>query len=407
MSRFGRRTLLLAALLHLLGATLCSSAPADRPAPLRFGMSTALSGPLAEIGKQLQQGVQAGLERANRAGGIHGRPLELIALDDGYEPTRSVPNMQTLLGDHQVLALIGNLGTPTAIASIPIAKEHRTLFFAPFTGAGVLRRTPPDRYLINYRASYAEEIDSMVRALVQHGGLRPEEIGFFTQRDGYGDAGYAGGLQALKDRGLRNELGVLHVRYQRNTLAVENALADVLLSEPLPRAIIMVGTYAPCAKFIRLARDAGLQSLFLHVSFVGSESLAGALPVNTRGVLMSQVVPDPFSSPLPLVREYRADLAQLDSEWQPSSVSLEGYIAARILLKALQNSSPPLNREKIIQALEELENFDIGLGISLLLSPEEHQASHQVWLTQLQQGRFIPFDWRRIGELLPARQGQP
>ncbi len=397
----------LVSLLLLLLPSFATAGQPTKDSEILLGMSTALSGPLAEIGAELQRGVLAGLERANRNGGIHGQKLRLIVLDDGYEPVRAAPNVLRLLNEFQVQALIGNVGTPTAIASIPIAKDHRTLFFAPFSGAGVLRRNPPNRYVINYRASYSEEISTMVDALSEIGNLKPEEIAFFTQRDGYGDAGYVGGIKALKKHGLKNELAVLHVRYQRNTMAVENALADLLMSEPLPRAVILVGAYAPCAKFIRLARESGLQALFLNVSFVGSESLAAALPAETAGVLVTQVVPDPFTSTLVLVQDYRTDLELLEPNSQPSSVSLEGYISARILLKALAGSEPPINRERIINLLESLGHFDLGLGQPLLLSPANHQASHRVWPAILEQQKFIPFDWQQIKHLLPARESSP
>jgi len=151
-----------------------------------LGMSTALNGPAAVLGQNMRNGVLVGFERANRAGGIHGRMLKLVALDDGYEPVRTAPNMRRLIEQEQVLAVIGNVGTPTAIAAIPIANENKTLFFAPFTGAGILRKTPPDRYVINYRASYAEETAAMIDALITRAHLKPQDIAFFTQRDGYG-----------------------------------------------------------------------------------------------------------------------------------------------------------------------------------------------------------------------------
>lgn len=372
-----------------------------------LGMSTALSGPTAELGREMQRGVLAGLERANRAGGIQGRRLRLLTLDDGYEPTRTAPNMRRLIEEEGVLAVVGNVGTPTAIAALPLAREYRSLLFAPFSGAGVLRRAPPERYVINYRASYAEEIAAMVDALIDVGGLRPDEIAFFTQRDGYGDAGYVGGFAALKKHGLKDERAVLHVRYQRNTLAVENALADLLLAETLPRAIIMVGAYAPCARFVRLARESGLDALFLNVSFVGSSALARELGDGVDGVLVTQVVPDPLDTSLPLVREYQGDLRRNDSQAAPNFISLEGYVAARILLKALERLDGSPGREAIIDALEGLGTFDLGLGRPLRLAPGEHQASRAVWPTRLQGGRFIPFDWADIGALLPPPEAAP
>jgi ABC-type branched-subunit amino acid transport system substrate-binding protein len=387
-------------LLLLLGAVRPGTAASAETA-LRFGMSTALSGPAAALGLDMQRGVQAGFAHLNRQGGIRGRPLTLVALDDGYEPGRSAPNMRQLLEKEEVLAVIGNVGTPTAIASLPVIRDHRTLLFAPFTGAGVLRRTPPERYVINIRASYTEEITAMVDALIKKGGLRPEEIAFFTQRDGYGDAGYVGGFSALKKHGLRDERDVLHLRYQRNTLAVENALADLLLVEPPPKAVIMVGTYAPCAKFLKLARQAGLETLFLSVSFVDSQALADQLGNDFAGVIVTQVVPAPTDTRLALVRSYLADLKSVAGDARPSFVSFEGYLAARTLGLALTRYSGPLDRHGVIEALEALGDFDLGLGAALHLSPTRHQASHGVWPTKLRHGEFVPLDWAQIGQLLP------
>lgn len=372
---------------------------------ITLGMSTVLSGPAAELGLEMQRGVLAGLEQVNQRGGFHGRRLRLITYDDGYEPARTAPNMHRLLQQDQVLAIIGNVGTPTAIAALPLIRQQQTLFFAPFSGAGGLRRTPPERYVINVRASYAEEIAAMVDALVELGGLRPEEIAFFTQRDGYGDAGYVGGFAALKRHGLVDEQQVLHVRYRRNTLAVENALADLLLAEQPPRAVIMVGTYAPCAKFIRLARQAKLEALLLNVSFVGSDTLARELGADGDDVVITQVVPHPVKSELPLVQAYRAALHALDAK-PPSFVSLEGYLATRTLLAGMEQVTGELNRETLVDGLEQLGSFDLGIGVPFRLGPEEHQASHQVWPTLLADGQVVSRSWPQIMTRLPPRNSR-
>ena len=370
-----------------------------------LGMSTALTGPAADLGKNMLQGVNAGLDRANRGEGVQRKyRIKVIALDDGYEPMRTVPNMRQLIEENEVLAVIGNVGTPTAIAAIPIANASKTLFFAPFTGAGVLRKTPPDRYIINCRASYAEETATMVEALIKHAGLAPEEIAFFTQRDGYGDAGYIGGITALKRHGLKDANRVVHARYERNTLTVESALADIVLAEPSPRAIIMVGAYAPCAKFIKMAAEAGISSLYLNVSFVGSISLARELGKSKEGVIVTQVVPHPADTSLALVRDYQADLRHSHPKAVPSFGSLEGYIAARIFVKALENISGTPSRESIIDAIERLGSFDIGLGEQLKLSAEEHQASHRIWPTILRDGEFVPLHWPEIRTMIKRGQ---
>ena len=368
-----------------------------------LGMSTALSGPAADLGKNMQRGVLTGLDRVNRTGGVKGRQLRLIALDDGYEPTRTAPNMRRLIEKEQVLAVIGNVGTPTAIAAIPIANEQKTLFFAPFTGAGVLRKTPPDRYVINYRASYAEETAAMIDALIKIGHLKPKEIAFFTQRDGYGDAGFVGGIAALKRHGLKDENAVVHARYERNTLAVENALANIIfLSSPPPRAVIMVGAYAPCAKFITLAKESGMEALFLNVSFVGSAPLARELGNVAPHVIVTQVVPHPQEKDLPIVREYHEDLQKMDQSATPTFGSLEGYIAARIFVKALENVQGQPTRENVIDALEGLKTFNMGLEKPLHLTVKKHQASHRVWPTILRNGQFVSFKWKDISKVLKS-----
>lgn len=383
--------------LLLLGCCLpvTTHAAVDSSETIRLGMATALSGPAADLGLNMRAGVQAALDEINRAGGIRGRKLELIALDDGYEPTRTAPQMRRLIDEHRVVAVVGNVGTPTAVAAIPIANETKTPFFGAFTGAGVLRRTPPDRYVINFRASYAEETAAMVNALLGPCALKPEEIAFFTQRDAYGDAGYTGGISALKKHGLKDENAVAHVRYERNTLAVEKALADLLALPTPPKAVIMVGAYAPCAEFIRQAREYELNAIFLNVSFVGPTSLAKALGTAGEGVIVTQVVPH-FDSELPAVREYRAALRAFEPSAALSFGSLEGYLATRLLCRSMEHISGRPDRESIIEALEGMGMFDLGLGEPLKLGKDDHQASRRVWPTILRQGKFTELKWEEL-----------
>ncbi len=308
--------------------------------------------------------------------------------------------MRTLVDDARVLAIVGNVGTPTAVAAIPIAIGAKVPFYGAFTGAGALRKSPPDHYVINYRASYAEETSAMVDALVDKGNIAPTEIAFFTQRDAYGDAGFAGGIAALKRHGLKDEHRVPHARYERNTSAVEKAVADLLLLPKPPRAEIMVGAYKACAAFIKLARQSELDALLLNVSFVGSEPLAKAAGAHGEGVIITQTVPH-YVADLPIAREYRAALANLDSTLSPTFGSMEGYVSMRLLLSALAKDTTDLSRDGIATALEGVGKIDLGLGIPLELSPTEHQASHGVWPTVIRDGRVVPFRWE---ELTPRQE---
>ena len=365
-----------------------------------LGMPTALSGPAADLGTNMRTGVLAALDEANRAGGVGGRHLRLVALDDAYEPAKTIPNMRALVNDPEVLAIVGNVGTPPAVAAIPIAVDAKVPFYGAFTGAGVLRKSPPDHYVINYRASYAEETSAMIDALIDQGGLAPGEIAFFTQRDAYGDAGFAGGIAALKRHGLKDEHQVPHVRYERNTSAVEKAVADLLLLPTPPRAVIMVGAYEACAAFIKLARQNELDALLLNVSFVGSEPLAKAAGAQGERTIITQTVPH-YEADLPIAREYRAALSQLDPKLKPTFGSMEGYVSTRLLLCALRKEGTDLSREGIVRALEQVGKLDLGLGAPLELSATEHQASHSVWPTVIREGRVVPFRWE---ELASGRQ---
>lgn len=381
--------------------------PATQPTPqplngeLVFGMSTVLSGPAADLGIDMRDGVAAAFAEVNAAGGVNGRRLRLVVLDDGYEPTRTAPNMRKLIDGERVLGVIGNVGTPTAIAAIPIAEASKVPFYGAFTGAGVLRRTPPDRYVVNFRASYAEETGAMVDGLVREAGLGVDEIAFFTQRDGYGDAGFAGGIAALKRHGLKDESRVPHGRYERNTVVVENGLAEILQHTPAPKAVILVGAYAPCAEFIRQAVEYELDAIFLAVSFVGSGSLASALGDTRATVVVTQVVPH-FESEVAIVRRYRAAIATTPMAHPANFGSLEGYVATNILVQALGSIDGAPTRESIANALESLGRFDIGLGVDLELTKERHQACNRVWPTIIRKGKVVPFAWQELRTAMKA-----
>jgi len=379
----------------ILTAALSVSVTQLSAAELKVGMSTALSGPAQALGLGVKLGVESYFKRINDAGGVDGNILKLIALDDGYEPNKAAPNMRKLIDSEGVVAVIGNVGTPTAVVTVPIANEKSVPLFGAFTGAGVLRQVPPDRYIINYRASYAEETAAMVNGLLA-AGIKPNEIAFFTQNDGYGDAGYNGAIKALQKAGFNNDVELSHGRYTRNTLNIEDALVTILDSEIEPKAIIMVGAYGPCAKFIKLAKEDFPDALFLNVSFVGSVALKEALgPDNSDGVIITQVVPH-YEADLSAVKEYQADIKHFDSSANFGFASLEGYLAAKVFVEGLKKADGDINSETIVDGLEKLNNLDIGIGTPISYSRKEHQASHKIWPTMIQNNAFISFEWNEL-----------
>jgi branched-chain amino acid transport system substrate-binding protein len=362
---------------------------------IRFGISAPFSGANKELGQNMRLGIEAAFDAANARGGVNGRQLKLIAADDGYEPTRTAETMKRLYEKDQVFAVVGNVGTPTAAVALPYALDRKMIFFGAFTGAGLLRSDPPDRYVFNYRASYAEETAATVNYLVKVKRLKPSQIAVFAQQDAYGDAGFSGVAKAIRALG-GDENAILRLHYQRNTVDVDDAVDQLRKSRVPIRAVIMVPGYRAAAKFIEKTRDLFPSMIYTSVSFVGSTALANELMLlgkkYANGVIVTQVVPalDGHSS---LVLDYKAALAKYFPGEQPDYVSLEGYVAANVLITALRRNGADLDTEKLVTTLENLRDLDIGLGTPVSYGRSEHQGVHKVWGTQIDEnGRYQPID---------------
>lgn len=366
---------------------------------IRVGMSGPLSGPAEQLGRGARAGIEGYFALVNERGGVHGKKLSLVALDDGSEPERTGPNMRRLIDDERVFAVLGNPGTPTARAAIAIASERRVPLFGALTGAPLLRKTPPDRYVINFRASYAQETAEIVRGLIDELGLSPGEIAFFTQDDAYGDAGHAGAVAALRARGYAAADRLPHGRYPRNTVDVEAGLARILDPAVRPRAVVMVGAYKPCARFIKLAKQSGLRALFVSVSSALADQLRRELGSHGEDVVVTQVVPA-LDSDLPVVRAYRGRVKGGDVGF----ASLEGFIAARAFVSALEQAGPGASAEAVIDLLEGGAPIDLGLEAPAQLSKLHHQLSDRVWPTVIHRGRIASVgSWSALKPAVPAK----
>jgi len=349
----------------------------------------------------MRLGIEAAFRVANASGGVQGRQLRLIAADDGYEPARTAVTMKQLYEKDQVFAVVGNVGTPTAAVGLPYALDRKLLFFGAFTGAGLLRSDPPDRYVFNYRASYAEETAAVVNYLVKMKRLAPEQIAVFAQQDAYGDAGYGGVEKAIRSLRGASDTPIVRLGYQRNTVEVDDAVAQLQQIQQqknrLPiKAVIMVPTYRAAAKFIEKTRDLYPDMIYTSVSFVGSTALANELMLLGKkyatGVIVTQVVPalEGHSS---LVLDYKSVLAKYFPGEAPDYVSLEGYVDATVLIAALRQNGPQVDTEKLVTTLENVHDLDIGLGTPVAFSRSEHQGVHKVWGTQLDgDGHYQPID---------------
>jgi branched-chain amino acid transport system substrate-binding protein len=349
-----------------------------------FGQAAALSGPSSALGLKMRQGILAAFAEVNATGGVQGRKLDLISRDDGYDPDRSVLQTFKLLDEDNVFALIGAVGTPTSLVTVPIAKAENVPFIGPFTGAGFLR-APDLNNVVNIRASYAAEAEAWVKHLTEDRHVK--RIAIFYQDDPYGRDGLAGVKLALEKRGM--ELAA-EATYERNTRAVASAMRTLKRAEP--EAVVMVGTYAPCAEFIRLARQSAFNPVFVNISFVGAVALAQELGRAGEGVIVSQVVPFPWDASIKIVADYQAAQRLLDPELEPDFISLEGYLSGRLVAAALELAGVNPTRAKLLQVIDEVGQFDIS-GDRLTVGRKTHDDAAEVFLTVIRgDGTFAPVD---------------
>lgn len=416
---------------------------------IRIGMSAPFKGTYEELGVQMRRGIEAYFKRVNdQQGGVRGRQLKLDALDDGYDPNQALENTKRLLdiqtevaerdqpdvlGSKSVLAFLGNVGTPTMLVTAPLATKNRTVFFAPFTGANeYLRDNTNSPFVFNYRASYYEETAAMVDYLFKARAPRIngyDKVVAFVQDDSFGDAGYVGFTNAYNQAvaPLPNSKAIARVTYGRGDpvgSTRDQSVPEITkwlegfvpaappegdppaAANPVSLAVLMVDTYVAGNVLIRGVKDwinekreraLALDVTFLHVSFVGADSLAAQLSTTpdsyddvvsgdrhtyAENVIVTQVVPD-YLSEAPGVREYRADIGASD-QGEYTFNSLEGYVAAKLFVEALRVHQGPLTSPALAQTLEtKMSAIDVGIGQQLGFSLTDHQASHKVWGSRL------------------------
>jgi serine/threonine protein kinase len=360
-----------------------------------LGQSAPFSGTARELGEELRTGIETYFDFINDQGGINGRRVRLVPLDDGFEPDRALANMKQLIEQRKVFAIIGNVGTPTAEKTIPYALDQKTLFFGALTGAPLLRKDPPDRYVFNVSASFEEETAASLKYLLEVKKILPDQVAVFAQKDGYGDGGFRGVVKVMRKYG-RDPEQILRVGHVRNSVDVKEAVTEIQ-KHPEIRAVVLVSTYRPAARFIQQLKDTKRDLIFANVSFVGSNALADELigtygPDYAEGIIVTQVVP-PIDSQSTLVSKFREHLQKYRPSRHPSFVTLEGYIDAAVLAEGLKRAGDNLTTDRLIDALESIHLFDLGIGAPISYSPSEHQGVHKVWATQLQKsGKYVTLD---------------
>lgn len=404
--------LAVSAAVALATALVCVDGRAMAAEAIRLGMSAPFSGPSRGLGFEYYRGVQAFLEPLNAAGGVNGRRIQLLCLDDGYSPLPTLRNTIRLVEQEDVFALFGYVGTPTITRMLPLLtlykRRHLTLFF-PLTGAEATRKPPHGEHVYNLRASYAEETWQLVRHFLE---LGLERIAVFHQADSFGRSGWEGVRDALSGHGLtmRGEAS-----YRRGALVEDDYLpAARRILAARPQAVIVVGTSGPAAGFIRDLRRTGFDGPVGALSFVDVDNLLTHLLLLgkqrgedfTQGLVGAQVLPSYEDLSLPAVREYRGRMDALVAPTPPgvpeqgymphrhSMVSLEGFLAAKTMAEALRRLGDELDPARLPRVMEEMDDFDLGIGARLAFGVGSHQGLRAVYFITMRQGRLAPLhDW--------------
>jgi ABC-type branched-subunit amino acid transport system substrate-binding protein len=397
------------------GGILAESAAAAQSTAggeIRIGMSAAFRGAAAGLGTELYRGAQAYYSEINARGGVFGRPISVVALDDSYNPEPCIRNTIQLLDREKVFFLSNYVGTPTLTRALPVIKQYadqHVVLVGNFTGAQPQREAPYVEQVFNVRASYRQEMQALVERFWQTGARR---FGVYYQIDAYGRSGTDGVARALAARNARI---VAEATYVRNaTFDEDMGIAVGALREAGCDVVLCTGAYQGCAAFVRSARDAGFTAPISNVSFVGSDAMLALLVKHgrakgrdyTRGLVNSQVVPSYDDATLPGVAEYRALMdkhnpsvpeAIRDANYVPqkySFISLEGYVNARVIIEALKRAGANASRPAFRQALEALRGLDLGIGAPVTFTPERHQGLDSVYFTRVEGDRWVPItDW--------------
>ena len=407
-------TLRLLALAYLGMLTAChgqtsSQSPGVTQKTIRLGSVLVLQGQDEALGN----GIRLGLEASLAGEKVQERSLEIIFKNDYYEPASARKATEELLEDQEIFLTLGNVGTPTAQVTLPILAEHNIPAVGFFTGAKLLRENAP-KSVVNYRASYGQEIAAVVEMAIAS-GITPAEVCAYVQNDGYGlDALHslkqtltkAGASQDIIDRydqvltstGDRHNLGPVGV-YVRNTPYSEpgyNALKNWEKSSGVKcKLIITAATYRNLTYFTKMSREKGEKWLISALSFTGADELRWDLEEYdlTDGIIMTQVVPL-LDADLPIVKEAQTNLGE-----NFGVISLEGYVIGKMLLQILRDIPGEITRANFLQQVH-ISQFNLG-GIPINFTDGNNQGSDLVIVSQLKPQGFTKIELDDFASMLP------
>ncbi|SFD86827.1 ABC transporter substrate-binding protein [Paracidovorax konjaci] len=346
-----------AAALALTAASLWS-APAW--SQLLIGQTAGFSGPVAAGVQETTEGAKLYLQAVNARGGVHGQKIELVSLDDKFEPAQTLANARKLIEEQNVLAMFLTRGTPHTEAIIPLLEKFDVPLVGPSTGAMVLHR-PVRRQVFNVRATYQREAEKAISHLASMGITR---IAVVLADDSFGSDGLAGALKGFDAAKIKP---VLQERFERAKPDFSAIAPKVVQSQA--QAVLMIASGVAAVDGYAAFRAAGSSAQLVTLSNNASSGFAKALGTNGRGVIVTQVFPNERATNYPLVREAH-ELAKAQGK-EVSPAMLEGLAAAKVLVEGLRRAGPKPTRERLLAALDGIQKYDIG-GLEVNFSPEDH-----------------------------------
>jgi branched-chain amino acid transport system substrate-binding protein len=342
-----------------------------------IGQTIGITGQIAGAVKELNEGANAYISQVNKTGGVHGRKIQLITLDDKFDPAQSAKNVEKLINEDKVFALFQNRGTPHTEAILPIMTAAKVPLVGPSTGATILH-TPVNPLLFNVRARYQAEVLKTVEQFSMSGIT---QIALIHVDDSFGRDGLAGFNFAMAARKLTP---ALIAKFDRNKPEFQPIIDAILKAKP--HAVIIVSTAPTAATIIKMARAAGNNTRFMTLSNNSSEAFVKSLGEHAAGVVVSQITPAPQVVTSKLSGEFK--IAAKASGATMSYAAMEGFIAAKVLVEGLRRGGKKLTRESFIRGLESIRNWDLG-GLDISYGPDDHTGSEYVELTIIgQDGKF-------------------
>lgn len=360
------------------GSALAQDSAGVTDSEIVIGQSCQLDGPLAALTSEVRQGASLYFDHINASGGVRGRKIRVVAIDDGYDPKKAAENTRKLIDEDKVLALFQYAGTPPSLAALPIAEERGVPFIAPFTGSDGLRQAS-SRYVFNIKAGYATELDATVKQLASVGIAR---IAAVYLNNPFG----TGGLASVEKSVKAHKVGLV----AQSPLEVDGSKmvqAVATVAKESPQAIIVISAGKPSVDFVDAYLAAGHRSTFYMLSVISNAQLVKALGERARGIVVSQVVPSPWNQSMPISREFQA-LAKAKGITEYTFSQMEGFISAKFLVEALQRAGAKPTRATLVQAMESMKSVNLG-GYPVELSATQHSSGKFVDLLMMgRDGRF-------------------